>query len=259
MVYRISVTGIDGAGKDSTISDLISSMSTSCTIAKIGRPTYIEQNGKRQYLFRNVNAFVDGTHSLFDHFSSRTGILLANGLNVCIQPSLERLLINKYNPDIVIAGRDMTLCPSVYLTYYLPSSKSLSSELRLSLFDSFRGLGYPDRIFYLDVEPKVADQRITERIEKESKGFDTDRTKWRHMHENPHDLNGLRQYYLEAVGIIEKSGVDVVRISTTNRPRDEVVDEMNGSLEHMLQGQFSKLKINLRGATASPIPVKSKN
>jgi thymidylate kinase len=241
MVYRASVIGIDGAGKSTTISDTVSNLSTDYRVAKLGRPIYIEEDRNRGYMFGSTTGFIDMLHSTFDRFSSKTAVLLVNGLNVAVQQNLERRVIEQWSPDIVISSRDMTVCPSVYITYYFPSSKKISTELRIRIFESFRKLGYPDQLFYLDVDPKTADERITERMCREHDAPATERAKWRHMHEDTEHLSELRKYYLEAVSIIENKGINVMSISTIGRSRREVAAEMEHSLRQSLRREPSSI------------------
>jgi len=120
--------------------------------------------------------------------------------------------------------------------------------LRLRIFNSLRRMGYPDQLFYMDVEPKTADLRIRERMEGESAGFAPEKAKFRQMHENPENLSELRKYYLEGVAILERHGVNVVRIPTTGRPHSEVTSEIQAKIEDRLSPPSKASNIPLRGA-----------
>ncbi len=226
MTFRVSVSGIDGSGKSTSISDLVSKLSKEFCVAKVGRPVYIEKNRERKYLYEGLINTLDKVHEFMDKNKSKTGVLMASCLNVLVQPSLEQKIIHKYKPDIIITSRDMSLCPAVYITYYLPLSKKIPTELRLKIFNSFRILGLPDLLFYLDIEPSVATNRISKRINEEKSGLKTERAKRYHMHENSKDLSELREYYLESIKILKSKGYNVMYICTSSLKREEVVNRM---------------------------------
>lgn len=221
MVHRTSVIGIDGAGKDTAISSVTSSLSLNNKIVKLGRPTYVEENKTRTYLFENTLGLFDRMHSTFDGFKLKAGVLLINSVSVSLLSGMERGIIDKYSPDIIVSGRDITICPTVYVTYYFPPSRKISTELRLRMFSSLRKLGYPDEIVYLDVNPELAESRITKRIAAGEFGNDR-ASKWRHMHENSNDLSELRKYYLEAIDILSNNGIRIFTVDTNNISKSEV-------------------------------------
>lgn len=225
MTLRTSVIGIDGSGKSTTISKVFDELSSNYRVAKTGRPMYIGDNGNRVYVFGGFTGAMDNLHAYFDEIGSTKGIVVANAANVSLQPLFEKRIIDKFNPDILIASRDMTICPAVYITYYVKPSRKISTELRMKMFNVIRINGYPDKIVHLEVDPVEAYRRIGKRIEQE-RGTITERNKWRQLHENPSDLSELRKYYLEAIDIGERMGLDIRTISTKNG-QEKVVDEMS--------------------------------
>lgn len=233
MTVRVSVCGIDGSGKSTSISDVVNNLSANYSVLKVGRPMYYQSGGTREYLFSRTTAAIDNLHAFFDAFQMRGGILIANAINVLLQPLLESRLIRKLNPDITIASRDMSICPAVYAPYYFHKSIWLPIKQRMEFFGAIRRGGYPNLVVYLDTDPMIANERISERI-KQEEDASTERAKWRHLHENPQDLKALRETYQETLPIIQSLGVKCAIIETTSKPREEVVSEIQRSIETLL-------------------------
>jgi len=230
MTYRISVIGIDGAGKSTVVSETIKKISNQYKILKTGRPIYIEEAGKRKYFYENTTKGIDKIHGYFDDIGIRAGISLANSINVFIQPTLESKMIRKHNPDITIASRDMTICPATYATFYHPNTKKLTQTQRLNLFNNFRKMGYPNLITYLDINPKEAVKRINKRIEEEQKfKKETDREKWKHLHETENGLRELKGYYENALEYLVNAGEKIVKINAS-QSFDNVVEEFRQTI-----------------------------
>ena len=62
MIYKVSITGIDGCGKSASISEVVKGLASDYSTAKIGRPTYVsgpEINEGRIYLFSGLNKEID--------------------------------------------------------------------------------------------------------------------------------------------------------------------------------------------------------
>ncbi|MBS3087909.1 hypothetical protein J4226_04925 [Candidatus Pacearchaeota archaeon] len=241
MTYRISVIGIDGAGKSTVISKTIAKLSNEYKILKTGRPIYIEEAGKRTYFYEKTTKKIDAIHQYFDNTKFKPGISFANGLNVFIQPTLESKMITYHNPDITIASRDMTICPATYLTFYHPNSKKLTQAQRLNLFNRFRRMGYPNLITYLDINPKEAVKRIDSRIEQEQLlNKATNRNKWKHLHETEDKLKEIKKHYENALEYLIKEG-EKIKIIDANQSLENVIDEF---AQTIIENMKSFKKIN---------------
>lgn len=235
MAYRVALTGIDRSGKSTVAAALVDRLAPQYSILKVGRPCYMQDYEDKAIYFERCNRLFDAAHSHFDSGYSRFGMLVVNAGSVMFRPTMENRMTKKFSPDLVLADRDMTLCPSTYLTYYFRGSRIIPAPIRVGFFSRINRSGHPDKIFYLDTDPEVADARITERMEMEKAGEEVIRRKWRHMHETTEDLARLREHYLEAVAVLRRDGIDITVVQTTGRPKIEIVDQIEAELRPRLE------------------------
>ncbi|MGV8086679.1 MAG: hypothetical protein ACP5N1_03540 [Candidatus Woesearchaeota archaeon] len=230
MVYKVSITGIDGSGKSTSISKLVDLLSPQYLTAKIGRPTYIsgpKDPQNREYLFTNLNKRIDGLHTFADNLENKLGVASVNIFNAFIWSLINRKVFSEYNPEIAIYGRDRIVDPAVYSTYYFPFTKKWSSEVRLNIARTISRAKSSDTLIYMDVNPQIAVERIEKRIEEEKKKSGIDRKKWRHMHENLQDLTNLKHYFTEALDYLYgHSEMDIHTIKVDDKNLQQVADEM---------------------------------
>lgn len=238
MAYRVALTGIDGSGKSTTAKALADRLAQDYSILKVGRPCYMQESEEKTYYFERYNSLVDAAHSHFDSGDSRLGVLVVNAGNVMFRATMERRLVTQFSPDLVLSDRDMTLCPSTYLTYYVRGAGLIPAHIRVGFFSLIDRNGHPDKIYYLDTDPEIANARITERMEIEKRGEEVIRRKWRHMHETAADLAKLRRHYLEAVAALQVNGVDITVVKTTGRPQDQIIDQIEAELRPRLQASL---------------------
>lgn len=240
MAYRVSVTGIDGSGKSTVISEVVNELFEDYLIAKIGRPTYI--SGKdipsgRKYLFESLNKKVDAMHKFADNLEKRLAVAWVNTFNSFVNSFINKQVLKKFNPEIVIYSRDRIIDPAVYSTFYFQFTKEWSSQTRLKLAQAISRSKTSDMVIYLDVNPIIAVERIEKRIEKEKKKSNVDRKKWKHMHENVQDLTNLKNNYSNALDYFQNYlNVDIRTIDVNKKNLEKVVAE----IELIIRKKISK-------------------
>jgi thymidylate kinase len=218
-MHNFSISGIDGCGKSTSMSNVIDALSKEYLIATIGRPTYIAgqeiPEGKR-YLFTNSTNTIDKLHTFNDNLEFRYGVAFTNILDGIRLSYINKKVLSGYNPDIIIYGRDRILDPAVYSTVYFPSTKKLSIESRINLAKAITGFEPADTIIYLNIDPDIALERIEKRIENEKAQTGLKRKKWKHMHENLRDLTILKQYYAETLDYLYHHSTSDIKIIDVN-------------------------------------------
>jgi len=208
MAYRVAVEGIDGAGKETACRHAAKALSTGRKVAKIGRPVSIFEECREAVLYEDITNVVEGARE-FSYESSIPGLSkVAEALHILTQAGIERDVLSTHSPDLLIAKRDMVLCPAVYAP--LPD---IPVNTKLQAFNAIRPGGFPEIIVYLDVEPAAADARITRRVAGGA---------FRQPHENPADLEILRGRYMEALPLVKEYGVEIIEIDTTPLTAEEV-------------------------------------
>jgi len=229
MAYKVSVTGIDGCGKSTAISKVVDELASQYLIAKIGRPTYIsgpEVPKSREYLFTGLNKGIEGVNTFASNLENRLGVASVNIFNVFLWSLINKRVFSKYNPEITIYGRDRIIDSAVYSTCYFPFTRKWSSDLRLKIAQAISRAKFSDTIIYMDVDPKVAVERIEKRIEEEKKS-EINRKKGWQMHENLRDLTNLKHYFAEALDYLYgHSNIDLHIIKVNNKSLQEVANEM---------------------------------
>lgn len=227
--FRVSITGIDGAGKDTiTRSALTRSASDGLSIVKIGRPAYIiGPDGSTSQIFKRTTEAFDKLHRGADVLHSRLGISALNVVRYATQARiLEPIMARRQPaPDITAWVRDPRIDTAVYFEYYLSSlRRRVTVAERLKAMQLLTGF-QRDLIIVLNVDPEVAVERIDARItkEREAEAADGFRGKWRHMHENVDSLAGLAAAYSPVLAELQKMApTRIVEIDTTARSQEDV-------------------------------------
>jgi len=230
--YELSITGIDGCGKSTSISNLIDKESQNYdAIAMVGKSSYIDGQkfDNRKYLFKNVSAAMDLGHCIGTYLKSRflvSGVNAVNGL-VCTAINLQ--IRKKYNPDIIIYGRDLILDPAVYLPIYHPSTKNISMEKRLNFFSKIFKTNVPSNLVYLFLDPQIALERIDARIrEHNSKPGNIEC--WKHLHETKQGLSFLAEEFEKGLFELRKNGTKILRIDTGRYSLEDVVEQIRQNI-----------------------------
>ncbi|MFH1211224.1 MAG: hypothetical protein V1645_04910 [archaeon] len=227
MVFKATLSGIDGSGKSSALDQLSRRLShDGYTVAHTLRPFYIDMpKGRRERYAQRYEETMDCLHQVADKLKQKTFIGMINVIHHCgVSKIIEDYAIKKFKPDVVLAGRDTLLDPFAYSAYYFSFTKSLPVWIRKRV-DELMNKSRADMTFYMDIDPDLAYERILKRIEKEKKESNELREKWAHMHENPKDLRFLKQEFETAIDLFGKGGQVIVRIDAS-KPLDDIVEEI---------------------------------
>ncbi|HEY9702677.1 MAG TPA: hypothetical protein V6C58_09540 [Allocoleopsis sp.] len=239
MTYKISVTGIDGSGKSTSVAKVAEKLSKHHTVGKVGRPAYVcGPEIQKKYVCSNLNKTIDAIHNFSDNIESK---LLVAGVSAVSRFAITYIEnnISQYNPEVTIYSRDKIIDPAVYSTFYFPFTKKWPVNLRINIAKNIQISRICSTIVYLDIDPRLAVERIEKRIEQEKK-HSSDRNKWKHMHENVEELSSLRNYYFEALEHMEKKfNTEIITIKVD----DKSLDQVSSSIETIIKNDLVKHKI----------------
>ena len=245
MSYRFSFSGIDGSGKSTTIDKVSTALANEGNIVvHIRRCSWVDIEGKdREYIATKVNGFFDLLHGWTDDRRYRSLVGIVNiGYSVA-QRMMEKYAKSHFNPDIVLVGRYSNLDPFAYSAFYFPFVRNLSPKQRMQVVSFLHRGASSDMVFYFDVDPLVAYERILQRIEREQMYGTKDRAKWPHMHENPDDLKFLQeQFEISLELLVKENGTNIVRIDATTPPED-VVQEILSNISRVTNSTRRKLSL----------------
>jgi len=228
MSYRFSFSGIDGSGKSTTIDEVSKTLaSNGCKVIHASRPSWFDTEGEdRRYMATKINVFFDFLHGWADAHRYRSLVGIVNVGYCEVRRLIEKYGENKFKPNIVLVGRDSSLDPFAYSTYYFPFTRNLSSEMRMQIVSSLLCKPRSDKVFYFDVDPNIAYERILQRIDREKKYGAKNRAKWSHMHENPDDLKFLQeQFEISIELLVKEDGANIIRLDAT-KSQENVVQEI---------------------------------
>ncbi len=232
--YRLSVTGIDGAGKDTVTTEALTRLSEDAglRVAKLTRPYAEIRNGRQREIFKFSKKMIDAAHRYADGTERRTVVGGVNAGNVMLESRLLEPIVSRWQPapDIIASTRDLRVDPAVYSGYYFPNTKAAKNEATLvERLTKLTGLSR-DMIIWLQVEPEVAVERIETRMEREAyqrehqNNHRPKREKWLHMHENPDDLAELAAKYSSAIDRVKElqPQTEIIGIETTFMDQEAV-------------------------------------
>lgn len=240
MVFRVSLSGIDGSGKSTSIDEISTQLSQEgYTVAHIRRPSYVDRpNKERKYFATHINNFIDFLHRSADDYNNKTLVGLINIAHCNISNLIEGYTIHEFKPDIIFSGRDPFLDTFAYSSYYFSFTKDLDPTFKKKINLLLNSNSMYDLIFYMDIDPSLAYERILTRIEKEKNGA-KHRKKWAHMHENPEGLNFLKDQFEIAIDIMlnkENSG-NLVRIDAS-RQQEEIIGTMISIIKESIKDRI---------------------
>jgi hypothetical protein len=212
--FKIFFAGIDGSGKSTCLEFLLSKFAKHYRVLKIGPSgPFMFCNGTKKKLCDSFLYSPNGGGQRVHENPYFRGVLITLRF-------LSNFLIAHYikfraGADVIMYESDTVLHPCVYITYHAPWVKQLSMQTRFSIIYRLFGPTKNFLIFYLDVDPVTALERIHRR--------DTTIQ----SHENIHDLGILKRELDRVVEIALKKGVEIVRVDTNSRSWESVRDEID--------------------------------
>lgn len=204
-MYKVSVVGIDNSGKTSVVRSLEN-------IDGIGTIyTFGEYVGSESRLARFFGSLVDRLTQFGQVNEHKTISGFAWVGHFIPYYFAERANGHK---DIVARDRDPVVDALCYSESYLLQgiSRILRRPLKLTLKTFF---GYPNLLIYLETSPEVAVQRSVKK---------------KQLHEDLDNLTRVRGLYDQEIFILEKEGINVVRIGTDTKSLEEVIEEVRYTL-----------------------------
>jgi thymidylate kinase len=226
---KVSILGLDGAGKSTTVSYFVQSFHKDFYIIKLGRSAYYydRHTGERVYIFKKLLSKIDSLYEKGEKKGNRLKILFASIFYVFAARYMEYKVVHKFKPDIMIASRDISVDTIIYSDYYLPFLKIVPNFIKrflinlLSLFPK-----KSDLIIYLDLEPSASIKRIKKREVKRKIDRSVMRIKSRYRHENIKDLTRIAlkfDSYLKGY-LSNKKTPSVVYVDVNNKNSKEVTE-----------------------------------
>ncbi len=197
---RVSVVGIDGAGKSSTTMRAIALLGSDFAIAKPGREPFVLRSGEIRPCAQAPSRFFESLFKRVDATRSRARIGMSRVLFVLYQGWLEPYMIRAYRPDLVVNTRCMILDPAIYTSFYYPwieGRMSLLQKLRAARWLS--RLPFRDLYIFLRTPATMAMERIRRRIGREPGFEDSSREHWLHLHEEEAILEDLARRFDRAL------------------------------------------------------------
>lgn len=218
---KVSITGIDGAGKDTTAELVANSLVADgiSPILKTNRPVYMVDESGTHEVFAKANSRIDSLHNVADQRRNPSQIVAVNAVNVVLHARRFENSPEAKNAQALISSRDWRLDPVVYSEFYLPRIASLLPTEKRIRFLQILTASERDAIVLLKIDPELAVERIKERMRQEA-GDDPDdhmRLKWRHMHETVPELTRLQAGYDPAATALQaiRPETRIIEIDTT--------------------------------------------
>jgi len=220
---RVSVIGLDGAGKSSTTLRAIDTLSARFTVMKPGREPFVIGSGGRHHCLPAASRWVESTFKRADA-TRRRGIIGATRLAfIRYQGWLEPHLVTRFRPQLVLGTRCMIIDPAIYSEIYAPSLARLSLERRLRLFRRYSGLPFRDLYVVLRTPADVAMARIQARLAKLPAATPPAREHWLHLHEQEPILRELASRFDDALTTARRlSPFELVQVDTTRHDESSV-------------------------------------
>ncbi len=98
--------------------------------------------------------------------------------------------------------------------------------MRITIAEEITKTGQPDLLIYLNITPDAAVQRIENRIKKENQEIGLVRPKWKHMHENPKDLELLKKEYEKILKHYDQLGWNIHVLDVEKLSQNEIIDNV---------------------------------
>ena len=216
---RVLFSGLDGAGKTSSMDTLIQRLSTNLRVLRIGTTGFeIYDRGTHEHRINSQMMEALGE-------KLRGGPLYGFWLmaNFLYKQASASFFASREPSDVVFYETDTMLNPSVYLSYHFPRfCRLVSARTRFSLMSLLFGSPRDTLIFYLDVDPDVSMARC---LEREAKGGPVIEP-----HQTLESMQALKREFDEVAQAAIDKGYDLVQIKTTSLTLDEVCREAEAAL-----------------------------
>ena len=234
--FRVSITGVDGSGKDAVARLALQQISADngLTSIKIGRPSYRFEQGGVIEIYKEVIGPIDRRHRIVGRRGDPHAIVGVGILYFLTQSRLlEADILESDNPpDILASGRDPRIDVATYLSYYAPAFVArTTAQERFDIMQALTG-AERDLVIRLLVEPHIAEARIAARIQVEEAARQasgqtsaTARDKGR-PHEDAPSLAMLNDAYVSIFDALATSRPEttIVEIDTNCRLSQDVAD-----------------------------------
>jgi thymidylate kinase len=202
-MHKVSIVGIDNAGKSSMVQSL----------GKIDNVSTIRLTGGMSNRSRTARV----VHRLAEIGESRN-LKFVTGFAYFLHlfPYFLEQRANK--EPVLISDRDPIVDTVCYADFYLP--KGLSKVFRPPLkFVLERWFGYPDSFCYLDVSPEIAAQRTSSRQQ---------------LHERLQSLRRLKELFEEEMLLAENRNVRVIRVDANTESLEDAINEILSHIQEQL-------------------------
>lgn len=221
---KVSVTGIDGAGKDTVTEAVLADIARSegLVTAKLGRPSLQFEGSEVQDIFPWITGFYNRCHLYTQEKKMSLSAAAVNALYVLIQARALEPLLERDGVDLLATIRDSRIDPAIHMTIYGPGALNscMSLEQRIRLMQRLTHTER-DAIFWLNADPRVAFRRVRENIEVEQSlgtrgGGD--------IHETADNLQMLSLAYRPAmIALRNQKLTPIIEVDTTERTVDETI------------------------------------
>lgn len=232
-LIRASVTGIDGSGKSSAVNGAIGLLQNERRIINPSEcPVYSVIDSQQKFHYQVMINALYRMQGIADRAGIPQAVSSVKAVHVALQGRyIERRLIRKIHPDLVIGGRDMHIDPAVYAIFYSGRLGKKTVNERLNTMERIVGPHNRDIIVFLTVSPQEAMRRISNRLNEQRSGRGHD------IHEDAKSLQQLQSEYGLALDVLQKrrSGLEIVEIDTQKFAQDEVA----GMIAQKIQDVFS--------------------
>jgi hypothetical protein len=227
-LQRVAIVGIDGSGKTSTAVKLVDRLAQRMDICKPGRPPLVTRGGEQSTFMPGAAREMEQRLRRADQTGKRLRVALSRRRYVRWITGIERVMVRRFSPDLLLLARCPVVDPAVYAEFYLPRlARALPLAARLRLSGWLSRVPPRDLYFLLDTPVAVAMERIQRRLKLLSAAADGGREHWLHMHERPDVLEGLARGIRAALELEgRRTGAGVVVVDNASMRQDGVVELM---------------------------------
>ncbi len=223
---KISIIGLDGVGKSTTVSNFTKRFSSDLFVIKMGRSVYYynQESLEKVRLFEKLLSKIDKRYEKYEKKGSRLGIAWASIVYVISTRFMESKIFRKFKPDVIINSRDIIIDALVYADYYLPLFRFLPERLKVFLLRIFSLFPKKsDLVIFLNLDPCESINRIKKREKKCKIDPSVMRIKSRYRHENLESLIKISERYHEVLSKVNKDST-VIDYDINNKHNREVTD-----------------------------------